>query len=132
MSESEFLETSRLSEFRNAMEKKSGADWYEKQCLELRDELQGKHVRKQKIAILKAELPQRLISAVAGTACLVAPMLIMSLHQTRTKSLITASVSVLVLGIGLAVGSAFKVGELLAALAAYAAVLVVFVGVSGP
>lgn len=88
--------------------------------------------RHNRHAIRKAELPQRVIAAVLGGALLIALMSIMSINQTRKKSLITSSVAVYVFGLGLAFFSSVKVSELLAALAAYAAVLVVFVGVSGP
>ncbi len=64
-----------------------------------------KQVRHNRHAVRKAELSRRLIIAVAGTACLVAPILIMSIQQTKMQSLITASVSLLIFGTGLAVGS---------------------------
>jgi len=87
--------------------------------------------RHNRHALKKAEMPQRVIAAICGGALLVAPMLIMAIHPSKTKSLVTSSTFVFVFGLGLAFFSASKVSELLAATAAYAAVLVVFVGVSG-
>jgi hypothetical protein len=74
----------------------------------------------------------RLKMALFGGIALVAPMLVMSLHPTRLTQLLTTSVFVLVVGIILAwyMKDADK-KDILGATAAYAAVLVVFVGSSG-
>jgi hypothetical protein len=87
--------------------------------------------RRHRHALKKAELPRPVIAAICGGALLVAPMLIMAIHPSKTKSLATSSTFVFVFGLGLAFFSASKVSELLAATAVYVAVLVVFVGVSG-
>jgi uncharacterized membrane protein YqjE len=71
----------------------------------------------------------RLSMALIGGLALIAPMLIMTLHNTRLTTLLTTSLFV----IGVAVGLAWKMKDaksqdIIAATAAYAAVLVVFVG----
>ena len=78
------------------------------------------------------EFISRLKMALFGGIALVAPMLIMSLHPTQLTQLLTTSVFVLVVGIILAwyMNDAEK-KDILGATAAYAAVLVVFVGSSG-
>jgi hypothetical protein len=93
--------------------------------------IQTKEQRHTRHALKKAEMLQRIIAAICGGALLVAPMLIMAIHPSKTKSLATSSTFVFVFGLGLAFFSASKASELLAATAAYAALLVVFVGVSG-
>jgi hypothetical protein len=74
----------------------------------------------------------RLKMAAFGGIALVAPMLIMTLHPTRLTELLTTSVFVLVVGAILAwyMKDADN-KDILGATAAYAAVLVVFVGSSG-
>ena len=60
------------------------------------------------------------------------PMLVMSIHPSRTKSLVTTSIFVIVFGVATATfvrQAEYK--DLIASTAAYAAVLVVFVGVGG-
>ena len=74
---------------------------------------------------------RRFIVAAVGGIALVGPMLLMSLHPGRTTSLVTTSVAVLLAAVALA----FLGGEpesVLMASAAYAAVLIVFVGASLP
>jgi hypothetical protein len=68
--------------------------------------------------------------AVWSGASLIVPMVIMSLNKSLNKSLITTSISVLLLASFLALGSGLKCAEVLTSTFAYAAVLVVFVGVS--
>ena len=70
--------------------------------------------------------------ALFGGVALVAPMLIMRLHPTELTTLLTTSLCVLGVGVVLAwfMKDAAK-KDILAATAAYAAVLVVFVGTSG-
>ena len=77
------------------------------------------------------EFGHRLLSAVFGGIALVAPMLIMTLHQTRTTCLVTTSVFVLVVALLLAgfMGDT-KSQDVIGATAAYAAVLVVLVSTS--
>jgi hypothetical protein len=74
----------------------------------------------------------RLILAFAAGASLVVPVVIMSLNKSVPKSLITTSVAVLIFAVALAFGVKASNTETLAATATYAAVLVVFVGTSGP
>ena len=65
--------------------------------------------------------------AISVGLALIAPMLIMTLHRSKVTSLVTTSVSVVVVATILAwVMEENK--EIVAATAAYAAVLVVFVG----
>jgi hypothetical protein len=74
----------------------------------------------------------RLSMALFGGAALIAPMLIMTLHPTRLTSLLTTSVFVLAVGVALAwwmKDAASK--DIMGSTAAYAAVLVVFVGTGG-
>ena len=73
----------------------------------------------------------RFVIGFVGGAALVIPMLIMSIHQNQAKSLTTTSVAVVLFAIAMAVGIRATNSETLAATAAYAAVLVVFVGTSG-
>ena len=74
----------------------------------------------------------RFITAMLGGLALVAPMLIMAIHPNRLKTLITASVAVFLFALGVAWKSSAQRQEVLAVTAAFAAVMVVFVGVSGP
>lgn len=77
------------------------------------------------------KLFQKIFMAVVGGLVLLAPMLIMVLHPGLLTALTTTSVFVLVVAIGLALimkGADEK--DIVAATAAYAAVLVVFVGTS--
>jgi hypothetical protein len=71
------------------------------------------------------------VIAIFGGFALVAPMLIMTLNSSRNKSLITVSVAVFIFAVVFAFGAnGSSVKDILAATAAYAAVLVVFVGTS--
>lgn len=72
----------------------------------------------------------RLIAAVLGGLSLVVPMLIMAIKPSQLKTLITSSVAVLLFSLGLAWKSSARTETLLATTAAYAAVMVVFVGVN--
>jgi hypothetical protein len=75
----------------------------------------------------------RLTMAIFGAVALLAPMLIMTLHPTKLTALLTTTIFVLVVAIILAamMGTAEN-KDVIAATAAYAAVLVVFVGTSNP
>ena len=73
----------------------------------------------------------RFVIGFVGGAALVVPMLIMSIHSTQVKSLTTTSVAVVLFATAMAVGIRATNAETLAATAAYAAVLIVFVGSSG-
>jgi hypothetical protein len=87
---------------------------------------QGRLLRAQKKA-----LTERIIMAMFGGVALIGPMLIMTLHQSKNTSLITVSVATFIFALILAVGATDSTGkDVLGATAAYAAVLVVFVGTS--
>jgi len=73
----------------------------------------------------------RFIIAAGGGASLIIPMLIMSFDASRTKSLITVSVAVVLFALSLSLGFATDNKDTLTTTATYAAVLVVFVGTSG-
>jgi len=75
----------------------------------------------------------RLIMAVFGGFALVVPMLIMTLHQTKLTSLLTTSIFVLAVALALAwFMDTAEPKDIIGATAAYAAVLVVFVGAGTP
>jgi VIT1/CCC1 family predicted Fe2+/Mn2+ transporter len=70
-------------------------------------------------------------SASIGGIALIGPMLLMLLHKSLATSLITVSVFVFIFGFGLAAFSLDSMPrDIMVAVAAYAAVLVVFVGSS--
>lgn len=74
----------------------------------------------------------RILMAMFGGAALIGPMLIMTLHRSLNTSLITVSVATILFALLLALYATDSEGkDVLAATAAYAAVLVVFVGTSG-
>lgn len=78
-----------------------------------------------------ALLWQRIYMGVCGGLALIAPMLLMVLHKDEATTLSTASVATMLFALGLAfLGKGLKGQEVLASVAAYAAVLVVFVGAS--
>lgn len=72
---------------------------------------------------------QRVGMACIGGAFLIGPMLVMSLHQTRFTALLTSSICVFGFGLVMAI-FLDKQFDVLSATAAYAAVMVVFVGTS--
>ena len=77
----------------------------------------------------KAALTQRIVMAMFGGVALITPMLIMTLHPSRNVSLVTTSLATFLFALILAFGATESAGkDVLAATAAYAAVLVVFVG----
>ncbi|KAE8307526.1 hypothetical protein BDV41DRAFT_554453 [Aspergillus transmontanensis] len=80
-----------------------------------------------------SQLLERLLMGVCGGVALIAPMLIMVLHQDQATALTTTSVATILFAVGLAfLGKNLRGQEVLAAVAAYAAVLVVFVGANSP
>lgn len=86
----------------------------------------GREERSQKQAFT-----ERVVMAMFGGAALIGPMLIMTLHPSRNTSLITVSVATFVFALALAFIARDSAGkDVLGATAAYAAVLVVFVGTS--
>jgi peptidoglycan/LPS O-acetylase OafA/YrhL len=71
----------------------------------------------------------RFSMAMFGGAALIIPMLIMALHPGLTIDLITTSVATVIFGIVIAIWGTDSSGkDVLASTAAYAAVLVVFIG----
>jgi hypothetical protein len=82
----------------------------------------------------KAEaFSKRLFMAAFGGAALVGPMIIMTLHPTKATNLATASAFVIVVaGLFAYAMTDATPKDVMAATAAYAAVLVVFVGASAP
>ncbi|KAE9366537.1 hypothetical protein N431DRAFT_445261 [Stipitochalara longipes BDJ] len=72
----------------------------------------------------------KFLLALVGGASLIVPMLIMSFHASKTKSLVTVSIATFVFSFVLAMALRLKINDVLGATAAYAAVLVVFVGTS--
>lgn len=79
--------------------------------------------------IIKAFL-ERISMALLGGAFLIAPMLIMVLHDTRLTALFTSSAFVVSFGVAISF-YLDKPFDVLSGTAAYAAVLVVFVGTNG-
>lgn len=74
---------------------------------------------------------ERLSMGAFGGITLIAPMLIMVLHRSLNTSLIVSSASTVLFALALALAARSLRGmDVLAATAAYAAVLVVFVGTS--
>lgn len=75
---------------------------------------------------------QRVLMGLFGGVALIGPVLIMVLHPSQNANLITVSVATIVFALLLALGAQDSTGkDVLAATAAYAAVLVVFLGTSG-
>jgi hypothetical protein len=70
----------------------------------------------------------RAIIAIGGGATLLVPMIVMSIHPSLTKSLITVSAAVVLFAILLSQLFAAAYSDILTITTAYAAVLVVFVG----
>jgi uncharacterized membrane protein len=68
--------------------------------------------------------------ASAGGLVLIGPMLIMANLQTKTASLVTTCIAMVLFAAGITFGTQLKPDQVLGATAAYAAVLVVFVGTS--
>lgn len=72
----------------------------------------------------------RFSMASAGGLVLVVPMLIMANLESKTASLVTTCVAMFLFAAGITFGTHLKPDQVLGATAAYAAVLVVFVGTS--
>jgi len=95
------------------------------------DEVRERHNSVFMAAAIKqrSDFQRRLLIAVSAGLALIAPMLIMSLHQSKLTSLLTTSIFVVFVAILLAwVMEDAQNKDIVAATAAYAAVLVVFVG----
>jgi VIT1/CCC1 family predicted Fe2+/Mn2+ transporter len=79
----------------------------------------------------KERFTSRALAAIFGGLAVIVPMLIMSLHPTRLTQLLTASIFVVSVALILAwVMDEAERKDIIAATAAYGAVLVVFVGAS--
>lgn len=77
-------------------------------------------------------LTQRIFMGVFGGIALICPVLVMVLYPSRNTNLITVSVATILFASLLAIGASDSTGkDVLAATAAYTAVLVVFFGTSG-
>jgi hypothetical protein len=72
----------------------------------------------------------RFSMASTGGLFLIVPVLVMANVPGRTSSLITTCIAMLLFAIGITLGTELKPDQVLGATAAYAAVLVVFVGTS--
>lgn len=85
-------------------------------------------------AILKAspvaDMLARCVIAILGGALLIVPIVLMTYFKTRNANLIITSVFTVAFALGTSLVSTASNQEVLAATAAYAAVLVVFVGTS--
>lgn len=80
----------------------------------------------------KQAFAQRVLMGLFGGVALISPVLVMVLHPSRNINLITVSVATILFAVLLAIGASDGTGkDVLAATAAYAAVLVVFLGTSG-
>lgn len=81
----------------------------------------------------REDLLDRIRMALFGGVVVVAPMLIMTLHRTLLTALLTTSLFVLAVGLVLAwLMDSAEPKDILTATAAYAAILVVFVGTTLP
>ncbi|CAI7633575.1 unnamed protein product [Penicillium glandicola] len=94
-----------------------------------RSTLSGVDPKTHHLKSKQSELWDRLWMGFCGGLALIAPMLLMVLHKDQVTTLATASIATMLFAVGLAYfGSNLKGQEVLASVAAYAAVLVVFVG----
>lgn len=74
---------------------------------------------------------ERLVMGIFGGVALIGPVILMVLHSSTATSLITTSVATVLFAMVLAVfGNKFTGQDVLGVTAAYAAVLVVFIGTS--
>lgn len=80
----------------------------------------------------REQYARKVIMAVTGGAFLIFPMLVMVLHPGKVTSLVTTSVCVFAFGLLMSSSHALQEPfDVLSATAAYAAVLVVFIGTGG-
>jgi hypothetical protein len=93
----------------------------------LREASKRVHEREaERVKILQHGIRGRFAMAITGGLALIGPMLIMAIHPSLKKNLITVSVCVFVFAILMAWKVPVEPSDLLAATAGYAAVLVVF------
>lgn len=101
-------------------------EWDRSRCI-----LPGGSRSQRQEFIERKGLVERLTMGIAGGTAMIVPMLIMVLHKDLLTTLLVTSVSTLAFAGLLAIGGQGLKGDtVLAAVAAYAAVLVVFVGAS--
>jgi Family of unknown function (DUF6594) len=114
------------SEFSN-LENLPGGDYFLKDSLQFRElDKDGREARAEENAF-----SERLRMALFGGLGLLAPVIVMTLVPGRTSYLVTTSVAILLFALALAIFAEKTSGkDILAATAAYAAVLVVFIGTS--
>lgn len=80
----------------------------------------------------KQALTQRILMGIFGGIALICPVLVMVLYPSRNTNLVTVSIATILFAFLLAIGASDGTGkDVLAATAAYTAVLVVFFGTSG-
>lgn len=91
-----------------------------RQAQELSDAVDGEDARKA--------FAERFFMALFGGLTLIGPMLIMTLHPTRLTQLLTTSLFVVAVALVLACLEQLQPKDIIGATAAYAAVLVVFIG----
>ena len=105
----------------------AGGNYILNKSLQYRElEKDGRESRQRKHAFT-----ERLTMALFGGIALIGPVLIMTLHPSQVISLVTISVATILFALCLAVFANSTAGkDVLAATAAYAAVLVVFLGTS--
>ena len=93
----------------------------------------GRWHRKDMEHLATQYLLKRIRMALFGGIVVVVPMLIMTLHRTLLTTLLTTSLFVLAFGLILAFSMDSQVpGDILTATAAYAAIMVVFLGTTLP
>ena len=93
--------------------------------------LPGTSRHERYIATNLAHIYERLWAGISGGLALIGPMLIMILHNDLLTTLLTATVATLLFAIALSLApSDMKAETVLSCVAAYAAVLVVFIGAS--
>ncbi|KAJ9616435.1 hypothetical protein H2200_000153 [Cladophialophora chaetospira] len=87
-------------------------------------------VQERRDGLKKAQ--RRFISAILGGLVIVIPVLVMGVGAAPAKALVVVSISIFAFSVAVALFSAAEPESLLAATAAYAAVLVVFIGNTSP
>lgn len=115
------------TKFTRFQDKATGGDYILNGSLHYRElDKDGREARAQKNAF-----SERLWMAIFGGVALLVPVIIMTMVKGVIASLVTTSVAILLFAFILAVFASNTLGkDLLAATAAYAAVLVVFIGAS--
>lgn len=98
--------------------------------LSYRSDLEGKRGFRPRQASLSVQIISSTVVALFSGACIIAPIVFMSIRPDHSKNLITVSVSVILFGFFLAAVIHMRSKEIFITTATYAAVLVVFVGAS--